>query len=608
MNLFVFAWNADPTYHARARAVLRAMDETFPLLDVATVGEARSAHGFATWMHHADDVTGPRRYVHRDDGALVLYDGTVVAPNTRLAFHDAAVLADHWPDLTERLEGPFVALRFDTGIDTAEIVNDAMGTHTTYVCRSGDAWWIGNSVRLLAACAGAETLDLTAAAQFVAQGTPTDHRTLVSGITKLPPAQRWTWSGATGPRQASYWSFGELVARSKRTFDRSAAAELAREMQAPLRVLAERFPPLQCPITGGRDSRMLAALTIAEGLPTEYFTYGPDKDEDVVYASRIAERLGLTYRRKERSAEALVAAWHEASLRTLRKNDGLVTLMHAQNAVDVPDRLERLPVMLYGGGGERTRSKHLRTTFLLWPSVQRAIDVVQQTRLSGLSFVREDVRGTLLEGTAATIRGLVDLGFPPVDLLDAYGLVVHDGRWVATEGRQRADHKDVFMPFLSRAYMSVAFGTPASERAVERIPYLLLGQLSADLRDMPTSSPWPARNVAGALLQAYGEKARRKFNRARARSSKVRTSPVVRTRERVDVLSTLLPTWREQFLDRTGSPLWQAVDRARFEHLTSDGTNADERKKSLTNLYRVGTVLSFEEDFAEWMQRWRGVP
>lgn len=603
MNLFVLGWNVTPADRERAIAALRAMHDTFPLLDPATTSEWRSAHGFAAWMHSPPEAMAPRRYAHASDDVLVMYDGTVVAPGGELIAHDAEALAAHWQDLPEGLEGHFVVVRLDRADDTLELANDAMGAHTTYVCRRGDASWVSNSVRLLAASAGAATIDLEAVARCVAAHVPGGDRTFVEGITKLPPAQRWSWSGPEGPRMTAYWSVADLATQRKRPFDERAAARLAEQMTAPLRELANSFAPLECPITAGRDSRVLTALTMAGGLPTEYFSVGSEDDTDAEHGTAIAARFGLRHRRRDWPGEPMLTAWDELSRRIIQANDGMVTLMHAQNALDVPKHLDRIPVPLYGGGGERARGMRLRSGYVFRPSVDRAIALLQKGGLPQLAFVREDARGPLLEHIEATCRRLHDLGFAAVDLLDAFGLAEYDVRWVATESRQLADHKDVVAPYLSRAFMRAVFGTPAGQRVVERIPYMLLEHLSPELRRMPTGSPWPARSVAATLIGGFTSKAWKKAKRVAGLGP--RPKPGARDRARFNVLLAVLPRWRERFLDVSTSPLWQVIDRERFEHLTSERAPSAERLQHLTALYQVGTVFEYEADFATWMERWR---
>jgi hypothetical protein len=159
MNLFVVGWNCDAAQRARAALALRATQASFPLLDPETLGTWHARSGFAAWVRAGDGAVAPRRYVHRTPHELVLFDGTAVDPRGRIAGHDAASLASHWPEATDHLEGRFAVVRLDERADTLEVINDPFGLHPTFVQQSGDAWWIANSVRLLVGVAGRASID-----------------------------------------------------------------------------------------------------------------------------------------------------------------------------------------------------------------------------------------------------------------------------------------------------------------------------------------------------------------------------------------------------------------------------------------------------------------
>lgn len=605
MNLFLIGWNLGPEERARASLALVAMHETFPLLDVSTHASWSGRRGFACWMHHATDALGPRRYVHRTDEGLVVYDGIPVSPTASFAAHDAGELSARWGTLGDDLEGHFLAARFDDRLDALEIVNDPSGIHPTYVHRRGDRWWISNRVRLLAGAAGLTALDLDGVMSYVGVHWPGSDRTLVEGVTKLPAAQRWRWQGAAPPERSTYWPVADLAGSRRRRFGPSEAAALAEEMHGPLRVLADAFGPLDCPITAGHDTRMLTGLVMTSGRPADYATFGAPDDVDVVAATAIARRLQLPHRRYESPTDRSSEDWDRVNLGLIRRNDGMVSIMSARSTLDPPERLDRIPVTLYGGGGELTRGKMLTAPFVLRPSLSDAIATVRARFHRGGGVLRAEVHQRVADHLEGTCRSLSELGFDAADVLTAFEMVEHDRRGGAIQAFQRSEQTDVFVPFYQRAYVRTAFAVSPAARLLQRVPHHLIHHLSPELRAMPSNSPWPPSSLAAYAVATTWNRASRRVRRARRRSPPVAADRGARHRERIALLLGQLPSWRERYLDRKDATAWEVVDRARFEHLTSPRASEAEKASELEGLYLAATVLGFEEDLVDWTSRVR---
>jgi hypothetical protein len=71
-------------------------------------------------------------------------------------------------------------------------------------------------------------------------------------------------------------------------------------------------PSWTLPLSGGLDSRLIAAVARREGVPLRAVTYGPGGWPDVTYAEAVARRLGLRWRRVELGTDYLsryTSAW-----------------------------------------------------------------------------------------------------------------------------------------------------------------------------------------------------------------------------------------------------------------------------------------------------------
>ena len=606
MNLFVVGWGSDSEQRSRATHALREMHSTFPLLDVSTVGTWSSKHTFAAWLHVSDHAAGPRRYVHRTADELVLYDGTAVDPNGRIAGHDASSLASHWSELTEVLEGRFAAVRIDGVNETLEVLNDPYGVHPTFWYRSGNAWWLANSVRLLVGVAGQASLDMVGMARCIGMSWPGHDRTLVEGIAALPAGQRWHWSSSASLQRTTYAAVTDLAAVRKRSFGAREAGELAGVMGNTLEELARTFAPLQCPITAGRDSRMLTGLMVARGLSGEYFTAGDAESLDVKIGMAVADRLALPYSRSGGSGAEIAATWDALSRRVVQRNDGMVTLAHARNALIRPEQLQRLIVQLYGAAGELGRGKRFTERFVLRrPTLGQAIALAQRAFDGGGGLVRPEARELVRDHIARACTVLHQQGFDVTDVPDAFDLSEYGRRWAGSQARQIVDHKDVVLPFVTRHYMVAAFATPPIERLMERLPFELLKHLSPTLHALPFQRPWPPQHLALFLLGRVREVpsilSKRVTRRLRLWSRHTERADPGKMNDRMVVFERQRSAWRERYLDRRTSSLWQIIDRDRFEYLTSDRATPSQRMRHHMVMYQALTALAYEEDLESWV-------
>ena len=115
-------------------------------------------------------------------------------------------------------------------------------------------------------------------------------------------AAAWDESGGFACRRM--WS----VAPSDERWDHG-WAELADEMFERMRDAILRSlrtaPAWTLPLSGGVDSRLIAAIGTQAGIPMRAWTYGPAGWKDTLFARRVAERLGLPWQRVAMGTEYL---------------------------------------------------------------------------------------------------------------------------------------------------------------------------------------------------------------------------------------------------------------------------------------------------------------
>jgi asparagine synthase (glutamine-hydrolysing) len=593
MNLFLIARNLKPS-RRHILASLRGMTEVYPLLDPGTLTTFGSDSLYAAVLHTAHAAAAPRRYHTERRGAFTLYDGCPVEPKGRFAAHDAFDLDHHWEHLHETLEGSFFAARLEG--ETLELLSDPLGMHQTFYWQDGEQLLVSNSVRLIAEVLGLRDIDEDAVSLFLGMGYAGGDRTLVRGVRAFPGGQRWTV--AEDVRRTTYFSLGELAKLPQKPLTLAATQQLADELGGMLSQLARHFGALECPITAGRDSRMMVGLVMDQNIPADFFSTGEADNPDVVFGSAIAQAFGLPHEIKGQD-EDVVSVWDTASRRLLEQNDGLVTLAHIQNAVGEPTELPKLRVHLYGAGGEVARGDLLNEAFLLAPQTRSSVEThLYRAWRNKQHLLTPEVMTVVRRHIRETVGELLGQGFALRDVPDAFFLTDGVRRWAGAQFRQIGSYRDVFSPFCTRAYVRAAFSLPPVLRYTEQLPYQLLKALSPKLHALPFEKPWTAQSPARLYLEFLMEAPQTLVKKVQRRilhalPGGAPPTKAGREKERQGWLEQKLGEVRRLSLEQVSSPMWRFVDRAAFESLTAPETPAGKRRASAQNLFLALTVLHY---------------
>ncbi len=606
MNTFLIGWNLAPADRPRLEESLRQLHEVYPFLDPATVTVRSSKHGpFVATVQVSPAVAAPRVYVSATEEEVTLFDGCPVDSTDRMRAHDATDLARHWSELSSRLEGQFVAARVRFQGGSIELITDPFGVYPAFALETGDGWFVSNSVHLLGRLGNASSLDPLGASMFLGMGFVGGDRTLNQGVRVLPAGCHWRWTGPHEVEQSSYYPRSQLARRSARRLSREQVAQVADELGTRLRVLARYLPKVECPITAGRDSRMMVALLLEYGVEADYFTAGTRGSPDLEIGKGIAKRFGLPHRTgPEMDPETVSEGWDRVSRRFVSQTDGLATLEHIRTAFLAPSTLSSLSLHLYGAGGEAARGKFTEKGFLFSAPDARAAKAF----LNSSVRERAGAGGLLRPEGAVRVTGYLDEfvdrtlgdGFGPVDVPEVFYLSERLRRWAGNNFRQATPYHSVYSPFCIRPYVEAAFAIPASRRFTEHIPYELLKLLSPELFRFPSDTPWKPQNPrllnVSALLKRGFRSARRRAGSLGRKVGRGNPKPARGWRggQRANWLEAKREDFRRLCLDRSSSPLWEHVDRDEFERLMDPRTDSSERDRRHRTLLRVVTMFQYE--------------
>jgi hypothetical protein len=330
-------------------------------------------------------------------------------------------------------------------------------------------------------------------AAFLALGYPVGAATPFRGVQALRAEQRLT---VTGGRPVVTAMRDEGT--GTRSYDQVAAA-----LVGAVRPLGELGVPVELSLTGGKDSRLIAAALVAAKVPFQARTHGFASHPDVVVAAMIAGRLGVehvvTEPRAAAREQAQEPAPDEADLLARLRSAVLVSdgMLSAFENVGRPDPVvTAAPVQAGGHGGELLRGGYAPAAWSdrrFWGparawSEARGGELFRRMVTRRLGLVRPAAAGAYLADLApfaATLpRG-------PLRTLDDFYLANRAGRWSAAARQAYLIRSPLVQPFFSDEVVRAARAVPLPDRITDRLHRGVLAALSPELLDLPLAgSGW----------------------------------------------------------------------------------------------------------------------
>ena len=323
---------------------------------------------------------------------------------------------------------------------------------------------------------------------FLSMGYPIGAATPFRGVRALGRDRSLT---VTGGRP--------VVTRSR---DRDASrGEVFADLYEPVAAaLVDAVAPLrdsgvlvELSLTGGKDSRLIAAALTAAKVPFRARTHGSARHPDVVIAAMIAERLGVDHVVTEPKPPGTGSVPDQASvIRRLRSavlvSDGMLS---AFENVGWPDpQLTTEPVQVGGHGGELLRGGYAAPAWrngrlARARSDARAPELFRRLTTRRLALLRPAAGREYLAGLAPYAAGLPR---GPLRTLDDFYLINRAGRWSATARQGYLMRSPLLQPFFGDRVVRAARAVPLEDRITDRLHRGVLAVLCPDLLELPLAS------------------------------------------------------------------------------------------------------------------------
>ncbi|MEV0619098.1 asparagine synthase-related protein [Nonomuraea sp. NPDC050404] len=349
--------------------------------------------------------------------------------------------------------------------------------------------------------------DVLALQTMVRQGFFLSDETPYQGVSALRPSSRLVVRD--GVRTITETPLPEAApAPASARRGRAAIGELADALLATVAPLRDLGEPVNLALTGGRDTRILAALLHAARVPFRATTNGLGTHPDVIIAGMIADRLGVEHKviaPPQTAAKDAVLVEHPLSRawETLRTCEGMTS---AYESIVGYLPYSGKPTMS-GQSGETLRagSLNLLQTDLSDKALRRRI---------GITFSKDAKLFTAQANEHARELAEPWLARPnPLAALDHLYIWYKVGRWQAGARAGALRRGDPVRPFLDNRVVRAALSLDQGWRLSEEVIYALILRLAPKLCDVPIEGKpwrfaasmtksrfrWPGRWLGGAL-------------------------------------------------------------------------------------------------------------
>lgn len=455
----------------------------------------------------------------------------------------AALLSRPGMALPDDIAGEYAILRLHP-CGTLEAFGDCAGLHHIFHCADRRPI-VANRAGFVAGIAGDRQPDAKAGVWLGTIGYRVGDSSAWAGVRQLRQGDRLIHEDGNArivsaapelPPQRGYDHGGDGL-----------LAEGLAQAKAAVR-LAAGDGPLDLPITGGKDSRVVLAVALAAGLRDRLtlFTRGYAGHPDVVVGAQIAARLGVPHRREPPLGSDLSPDLAPRDFVRLLATIAWQTDGGMGGWDNVSGHSVGTGTIVSGHLGEVLKAYAKRLP-------EGALDAVGMVRLQApfdpMALLRDPARTTLVAQLSAQMAEARHAGADEADLPDLFYWHNRVPNWLGGIRSVKSFERQPILPLGVPALMRLAFQMTAAERKAELAHYKLIQTAAPELIDLPFAhQTWDASLGAVAIEPVLAPAGSALFGSWQWSINRV---PAVR--------ATLIALFAALDI-----PLWHDVDRARL--------------------------------------------
>jgi hypothetical protein len=291
------------------------------------------------------------------------------------------------------------------------------------------------------------------------------------------------------------------------------ARAVADALVAAVAHLADAAAPVELSLTGGKDSRLVAAALVVARVPVVARTHGFADHPDVVVAAEIARRLGIEHIVRTPAAPGQRVDVLGRIRATVLVADGMLS---AFENVGRPDPAASAVVTAGGHGGELLRGGYAETAAgrpaaagglraALGPArrAARAAELLRRLTSRHLGLIR---KGPAAGYVASLAPWTPALARRPLHALDDFYLVNRAGRWSAAARQAYLIRERLVQPLFDDHVVLAARAVPLADRISGALSAAVLAELCPALVDVPLAGkPTAAAQAPFDWRRQYGE-------------------------------------------------------------------------------------------------------
>ena len=289
------------------------------------------------------------------------------------------------------------------------------------------------------------------------------------------------------------------------------ARAVAEALVAAVAQLGKAGQPVELSLTGGKDSRLVAAALVAAGVPVVARTHGFADHPDVVVAAEIARRLGIEHVVRTPAAPGQQIDVLARIRATVLVADGMLS---AFENVGRPDPAASTVLTAGGHGGELLRGGYAETAGMpaaaggtlraaLGPArrAARSAELLRRLTTKHLGLLR---RGPAAGYLASLAPWTTALARGPLSALDDFYLVNRAGRWSAAARQAYLIRESLVQPLFDENVVIAARAVPLADRISGSLSKVVLAELCPALTDIPLAGKPPTAKAQSSVGAAMG--------------------------------------------------------------------------------------------------------
>ena len=344
-----------------------------------------------------------------------------------------------------------------------------------------------------------DSLDPNLVCALLNTGFPLGDTTPWRGVRALPPdADARAASGRLTVQAGSLRPGDSPASRPHGSVAGPVASALV-EAVAPLKEAGET---VRLSLTGGKDSRLVAAALVTAGVPVQASTHGFDEHPDVTVAAEVAARLGIDHTVTTPAAPGQETDVLARLRATVLVADGMLSAFENVGRVDP----HHSPALTIGGhGGELLRGGYAETAVGRRAASIRAVEILRRLTTKHLGLIRRPPAAAYVASLAPWTGSVIARG--SLSMLDDFYLVNRAGRWSAAARQAYLLRERLTQSLFAEPVVRAARAVPLASRTNGTLIKSAITELCPDLADVPFAGK-PAKGSVPVTFdwrRQYGE-------------------------------------------------------------------------------------------------------